>query len=75
MTDLLLVLTESGEVDARLTLTPAGEVLITGEGEAAARSILATYVRRLDASEAEAFSHLHKIGWSNGPLALIPAPN
>jgi hypothetical protein len=71
--DLLLIATDSGDVEARLTATPTGEVTITGPGEAAARAILGTYVRTLGVGEPEALAHLGKVGWSNGPLALIHA--
>jgi hypothetical protein len=72
MVDLLLVDTENGNVEARLSLAEDGSVTITGEGRHVAQSILAGHMRLLNAGEAEAFTYLQGFGWANGPLALRP---
>jgi hypothetical protein len=74
MTELRLTDTTTHESDATLLLQPDGTVTATGEGADAARAILDSAARVLQTDDAAAFRFLHRTGWSNGVLALLPPP-
>ncbi len=72
MAELRLVDTETGDVEARMVLTPDGTIRVTGPGADGARDILASYTRLLD-DDAAAWRYLRDYGWANGPLAIVAA--
>ena len=67
---LLLRTTQDNKVHATITLE--GDHVVV-DGIKAARQIIDSFARTMGGSEEEAFNYLWRVGWANGPVALVPA--